>query len=76
MVSRRLQPVDLAVQHVGDGGQRMPVGGMDMGERPGNARDGEPPRHLGAVADVFRVVIINELVRQGLPENDPDQRGD
>jgi hypothetical protein len=36
MMAPRLEPVQLAIQHVRDRGERVPVGGVNMGEGPLN----------------------------------------
>ena len=47
MMAAGLQSVKLAVQHVGNPGQRMPVGGMDVGERPDDPLKRQTPATSG-----------------------------
>jgi hypothetical protein len=70
-MSARLSPIELAVDHVGDCRQRMPVVRNAMGERPGNPVQCEALRYLCVVDDVGIVVVINEFVSERLTKNHP-----
>jgi hypothetical protein len=71
MMSARIKAVNLAVQHVGNPGQRMPVGRMDVGKSPDDSLGSQTQGNLGVFEDIFVIVKINELIMTCLPENDP-----
>ena len=66
-----LQSVQLAVQHVCDCRQRMPVFGMNMSECPSDVRDVNAARDSGVLIDVARIVVVNEIVPECLTKNRP-----
>src|SRR5262249_38853418 len=66
-----LQSVQLAVQHVCDCRQRMPVFGMNMSECPSDVRDVNAARDSGVLIDVARIVVVNEIVPECLTKNHP-----
>ena len=72
MMSPRLEAVELAIEHVRDGGERMPVGSMNMSERPLDRAKREPIRDLGILVNVLPVIIADELMVNDLPEGHPD----
>jgi len=59
----------LAIGHVGDPRQRKPVGGIEGRQRPHQAIGGEAGAHVNVLADVFRVVVIDEIVVPDLAVN-------
>ncbi len=69
MMASRLQPVQLAIQHVRDRRQRMPVHGMNVRECPGNAGGVKTACYLGIFIDVTRIVIVNEVMPKSLTKN-------
>ena len=73
MMASCFNAVQLAVQHVRDGGQRMPVHGMNMGERPGSTADTEPAGYFCIFIDITRIIIVNEVVPEGLAKYKPHE---
>jgi len=47
----------------------MPVHGMDVRERPGNAGGVKTACYVGIFIDVTRIIIINEVVPKSLTKN-------
>ena len=60
VMARRLQPEQLAVQHVGNPGQRMPVGllAVQPSKGPTQALPRQPGLNLRIVGDIIRIVVI------------------
>jgi len=52
----------------------MPVVGMHMSESPSYPLQGQTTRDLGILVNVFLIVIVHELMLEGLTKNDPDKR--
>jgi len=71
MVSSRLQPIQLAVEHVGNRRQRVPVHGMNMSECPGNAAETEAACYVCVFINVTRIIVVNEVMPKGLAKNNP-----
>ena len=61
----------LAVEHVREPGERVPIGGADLREGPDDSPGGDAGRDEGILAHVFVVVDVHEVVPQRLAE---DQR--
>ena len=74
MVPSCFQSMQLAVEHMRDGRQRMPVHGMNMGKCPGNAADAQSLSYLRVFVDVTRIIVVNEVVPECLAEHKPAQR--
>jgi len=72
MMSPRLETVKLTIQHVRNGGQRMPIGSMHMSEGPLNPVEGETVRDPWILANVLIVVVVDELVPKRLAKRNPD----
>src|SRR5436189_1356189 len=72
MMSPGLDSVKLTIQHVRNGGKRMPVVSMHMGEGPLYPFNGETVRNPRILVNVLIVVIVDELMPKGLAEDDPD----
>lgn len=72
MMPAGIEPEQLAVQHVGKGGERVPMPDLGMGERPDAPIEGQALRDLGIQIDGFRIVVIDELEPKRLAEDDPD----
>ena len=68
------EAIDRAIEHMHDRGERMPVVGMDMGERPSDARDCKSLRDHRIRGDISGIVVIEEFEPAGLAENNEDQR--
>ena len=73
MMAAGLQAIKLAVQHVREPGQRMPVAGVVRGERPGDSLAGQAPADVPVLVDVIVVVEVDEVVAGRLAE-DGDHR--
>ena len=69
MVAAGVQPVELAVQHVGKPGKRVPVVGVRAGEGPGNAIKAKTVLHVLVFVYVEVVIQVDEVVRNGLTED-------
>ncbi len=63
--------MQLAVEQVRDGRQRVPVHGMNMSERPGNTADAQSTGYPRIFIDVTRIIIVNEVVPERLAKNKP-----
>ena len=63
--------MQLAVEHVCDCRQRMPVFGMDMRKRPGDVREVDAAGDPSVLIDVTRIVVVNEIVPERLTKNRP-----
>src|SRR2546423_1428995 len=75
MMSPRLKPVELAIKHVRDGGNRVPVVGVHMGKGPANSAKAEAARDLRLIVDVNIIVVVQELVPDGLAKHNPHKNG-
>ena len=64
-----IQPVELAVQHVREPSQRVPVGGMELRKGPCNSLRGETSGHVWIAVYVLVVVTIDELMAERLAED-------
>ena len=74
MMPAGMQPIKLAVQHVRNPGQRMPVGGVDMGKCPDDPLERQTPGNFRVFIYVKVVVVVDKLVTQCLAENHPNNR--
>ena len=72
MMSPWLETVKLTIQHVRNGGQRMPVVSVHMRESPLNPVQGETVHDPWIFGNVLIVVVVDELVPEGLAKDDPD----
>ena len=75
MMSAGMQSIQLAVQHVGKPGQRMPIVSLNAGERPDNSLERQPPGDHWIIIHIMIVVEVNELMAKSLAENDKRDRG-
>src|ERR1035438_1749179 len=71
----RPQAIDLAVGHVRQPCQRMPVADFAIGQRPNGSLEGQTLCHYWVVIDIFVVIVIDEFVMQRLSENGKGHRG-
>ena len=62
MVRAWIHSEQLAIEHVRNRRERMPVLRMNMGKRPLDASPGQASAHVRIVEHVKRIVVINELV--------------
>ena len=74
MMSPWLKTVELAIQHVRQRGERMPVVGMHTGEGPPNSVRREARADPRILVNVFVVVVVDELVSQRLAKDNPHDR--
>jgi hypothetical protein len=74
MMSAGIEPKELAIEHVGDRRQRMPVPGVAVRERPNDSGQCETAGYDRIFIDVNVIVEINEFVTKRLPENQPRHR--
>ena len=56
VMSRRVESIQLAVQHVGDGSKWDPVSAVIVSEGPGDPLPGQPALDLGIVVDTEIVI--------------------
>jgi len=63
--------VQLAVDHVCDCRERMPVFRMNVSECPSNVRDVDAAGDPGVLIYVARIIVVNEIVPERLTENEP-----
>ena len=73
MMAGRRQPEELSVEHVREPGERVPVGRVGCGERPGDTgpRKARPDVHV--LGHVFGVVVVDEAVPKDRDEDDGGQ---
>jgi len=62
MVPAGLEAKKLAIRHVRNPGQRVPVAGVAGGKSPNNIRPLQPALNLRVLGDVVRVVIVDEAM--------------
>ena len=58
--------MQLAIEHVCDCRQRVPVFGMHMGECPSDIREVNAASDPGVLVDVTRIVVVNEIEAKSL----------
>ena len=63
--------MQLAVEHVCDCRQRMPVFGVNMSECPGDVREVNAAGDPGVLIDIGRIVVVNEIVPDCLNKDGP-----
>ncbi len=62
VVTRRLQPIELAIQHVRQDRERMPVGRHRVAKGPAHAAPGQTTLHLRVPGDKGAVIETQEFV--------------
>ena len=72
-VSTGVEAVKLAVQHVRDAGQWVPVPDMAMGEGPSDPLGGQATLDVCVLKHVRAVVVGDEVVPDGLTEHEDDR---
>jgi len=75
VVAAGVEPIELAIGHMRNPGERMPVEGPAMGESPADPLEAQSPVHLGVPGDVGVVVEIDEIVAEGLRVDQEDGGG-
>ena len=75
MMTPGSQSVELAVHHVRDPGQGMPISSVtvELGERPDQARPGQASLDSKVIGHVKVVVVINKSISQGGEEYADDE---
>src|SRR6266404_2966958 len=61
----------LAVQHMRQSCQRMPIAGMLAAERVNSAGNGQPISDERIRVNVGIIIVVDEVVADSLPENEP-----
>ena len=70
----RVQAEELAIEHVREPGERMPVGGPRGHKRPPDVLRRQSAPHMRIFRDVILVVLGDEIVFERGREGQPDQR--
>src|SRR5437763_6545457 len=75
MMAGGRQPEELSVEYVREPGERVPVGRVGCGERPGDTgpRKARPDVHV--LGHVFGVVVVDEAVPKDRDEDDDGGQG-
>lgn len=76
VMATRFEIENLAIDHVRDERERMPVACLDIDERPGQTVKRYPLLHQCVSVNVRLVVVVHEIVAERLAEDDPDERDD
>ena len=80
MMEARVQAEELAIEHVREPGQRVPVGRVAGREGPPHPLETEPRSDVEIFDDVLRIVVEDELVAanpsEGSEHADADEAGD
>ena len=66
-----VQSVELAIEHMCNRRQRVPVFGMDMRKRPRDVGDADAVGDPRVLIDVTRIVVVNEIEPECLSIDDP-----
>ena len=74
MVAAGVEPEKLAIQHVRNRRERMPVLRVNVGKRPRNSVQRDAARYNLFSVDVGVVVVIDEAVPKRLAKNQPRDR--
>src|SRR5436305_13742522 len=69
----RLKTIQLAVKHVRDRRQRMPIHRMNMGKCPGYTANGKALGYVGIFVNVTWVIIVNKVVLEQLSKDNPSE---
>ena len=67
MVSTRIQPIEMAVKHMGEPCKWVPLTIMTWSESPKDPRKTYSPLHLGVFSDVQIIIKIYESIISYLP---------
>jgi hypothetical protein len=67
MVSSWIEAEELAIEHVGEPGQRMPVAGVPGGESPTPAVQAEAALDHVVLGHIVRIVEVEELAVEDWP---------
>jgi len=69
MVPPRAQTEELAVEHVRNPGQRMPVGGVTRSQSPAHALARQARLDVRVVEHVGRVIVVHKPIARRGPED-------
>src|SRR5262245_28587454 len=75
MMPAGVQPVQLAIQHVRNSRDWVPVTGYCVGKAPNDPSQRQPCGDVPIRIDIMWVVEADELMSQGLAENQPRDGG-
>src|SRR5436190_20422202 len=75
MMQTRVYAEQLAIEHVREGSNGMPVGGVKMSEGPCDVGETQPAGHATGAINVIVIVVTDPIKVHGLPEDNPDQGG-
>src|SRR5437588_9011076 len=75
MMSACLQPIQLAIDHVGSNREWVPIARNAVRERPDDPVQSETACYLFILVNICRVVVVDEIVRERLIKNEPRNRG-
>lgn len=73
-MSASLEAVQLAIQHVRNRGERVPVSSKRVGESPLDPAERETGGYCGIIVNIHAVIVIYEPVPEHLTEDDPHNR--
>ena len=65
MMARGIQAEQLAIEHVGDPSERVPVGNIESSERPTNVLKRQAGLNVRIEGDVRIVIVVNESIAGG-----------
>src|SRR5437588_6072583 len=65
MMARGIQAEQLAIEHVGDPSERVPVGNIESSERPTDVLEREAGLNVRIEGDVGIVIVVNESIAGG-----------
>src|SRR5437588_1642754 len=74
MMTRRAEPINLAIEHVAKCRQRMPKIRVTMGQHPRQPINRHSATDLAIFVNVYVIIEVHEAIVDGLLENDPDQQ--
>ena len=71
MMASWIEPEKLAIQHVGNACQWVPVIGMTISKSPSYPVDRQTTGHFGIFINVPVIIVVNEIVAKRLTEDQP-----
>jgi hypothetical protein len=71
VVSGWVKAIKLAIQHVRERGNRVPVIGVDVRKRPDDISEAQARLNRGIGIDIILVVVIDEVMPERLAKNGP-----
>src|SRR5258707_14654145 len=76
MMETRIYAEQLAIQHVRQGGDGMPVGGVKMSEGPCDVGEAQPAGYASGAINVIAIIVTDPIEVCGLREDDRDQHSE